>query len=59
MVFLGIAEVIILNNDHISIADLFEGAKAKVVDTELSHNHTAASAFSSSSNDLQIFKRTE
>lgn len=38
----GVAQVLVLNNDHVSIADFFKGAKAQVLDIKLSHNHTAA-----------------
>lgn len=42
MAFFGVAQVLVLNDNHVSIADFLEGAKAQVVDIELSHNHTAA-----------------
>lgn len=42
MAFVGVAQVLVLNDDHVSIADFFQGAKAQGGDTELSHNHTAA-----------------
>lgn len=42
MAFFGVAQILALNDDHISIADFFEGAKAQVVDPELSYNHAAA-----------------
>lgn len=44
MAFVGVAEVLVLHDEHISIANLFEGAKAQVADTELSHHHAAATA---------------
>ena len=44
MAFIGVAQVLVLNDDHVSITDFFEGAKAQVVDTELGHNHAAATA---------------
>lgn len=40
----GVAEVLVLNDDHVSVTDFFERAEAQVVDPELSHNHTAAPA---------------
>lgn len=42
MGFVGVAQVLVLNDDHISIADFFEGAKAQVANTKLSHNYAAA-----------------
>lgn len=42
MAFVGVAQVLVLDDDHVSIADFFQGAKAQGGDTELSHNHTAA-----------------
>lgn len=44
MGFIGVAQVLVLNDDHISIADFFQGSKAQGGDTELSHNHAAAAA---------------
>lgn len=38
----GVAQVPVLNDDHVSIADFFEGPKAQVVDIKMSHNHAAA-----------------
>lgn len=42
MLLVSVAKVLVLNDDHVSIADFFEGAKAQGADAELSHNHTAA-----------------
>lgn len=42
MFFVSVAQVLVLNNNHVSITDFFEGAKAQRGDTKLSHNHTAA-----------------
>ncbi len=42
MAFVGVAQVLVFNDDYVSIADFFEGAKAQVADTELSHSHAAA-----------------
>lgn len=42
MGFVGVAEVLVFHDDHVSIANLLERAKAKVVDMELSHHHAAA-----------------
>lgn len=44
MGFIGVAQVLVLNDDHISIADFFQGPKAQGGDGELSHNHAAAAA---------------
>lgn len=91
MAFSGVAQVLVLCDDYVSITDFFQGMKAQGGDTELSHNHTATTTtkkrreekkrpalnnthpvvvnlwgvfiknipLSSSSNDLQILKRTE
>lgn len=42
MAFVGVAQVVVLNDDHVSIADFFEGTKAQVVDSELSYHQTTA-----------------
>lgn len=42
--FVGVAQVLVLHDDHISVADLFEGAKAQGGDAELSHDQAAAAA---------------
>lgn len=44
MGFIGVAQVPVLNDDHISITDFFQGSKAQGGDGELSHNHAAAAA---------------
>lgn len=41
--FIGVAQVAVLHDDHVSIADLFEGAEAQVADVELSHDHATDS----------------
>lgn len=42
MAVFDVAQVLVFHDDHISIADFFEGAKAQVVDTELSYGQTVA-----------------
>lgn len=42
--FVGVAQVLVLNDDHISIADFFQGSKAQGGDGEMSHNHATAAA---------------
>lgn len=42
MAFLGVAQVGVLDDDHVSIADFFEGAKAQMFDAQLGDSHTAA-----------------
>lgn len=42
MLFVSVAQVLVLHDDHVSITDFFEGAKAQRGDTKLSHSHTAA-----------------
>lgn len=44
VVFVGVAQVLVLNDDHVAVADFFEGAEAQGGDTELNHNHAAATA---------------
>lgn len=39
---IGVAQVLVLNNNYISITNFSEGAKAQVLDIELNNNHTAA-----------------
>lgn len=64
MAFVGVAQVLVLDDDHVSIADFFQGAKAQGGDTELSHNHTAATTtkkkkdFTTALNNTQLLKRT-
>lgn len=43
MAFSGVAQVLVLCDDYVSITDFFQGTKAQGSDTELSHNHTATS----------------
>lgn len=42
MAFVSVAQVRVLHDDHISIADFSQGAEAQVADAELSHHQTAA-----------------
>lgn len=42
MALIGVAQVLVPNNDHVSIADFFEGAKAQGLDIKLNDNHAAA-----------------
>lgn len=42
MAFLGVAQVRVLHDDHVSVADFFERAQAQVADAQLEYRHTAA-----------------
>lgn len=44
MGFTGVTQVLVVTDDHITIDDLFEGAKAQVVDTKLGNYKTEATA---------------
>lgn len=39
--FVCVAQVLVLNNDYVSITDFSEGAEAQVLDIQLRKNHTA------------------
>lgn len=44
MAFTGVAQVLVLHDDHVSIADFFQGAKAQRCDTETRNHQTTATA---------------
>lgn len=41
MALVGVTQVLVLDDDHVSIADLFERAKPQVADAKLSYSHAA------------------
>lgn len=43
MALIGVAQVAVLCDDHVSITDLFEGAEAQVTDIKLCHDHATDS----------------
>lgn len=55
MASVGVAEIVVLDDDHVTIADFFEGTKAQVADVKLSNGNAAATPFPPKKGKQSIF----